>query len=81
MELHITSAEEKRVLQVAWLEIDTPAGNFVIHKGHAPMLVTLVPGKTILMRLKSGKQENIAASGGIVHITRTSVTIILSDYV
>jgi len=79
MELSITSPEEQHILKAAWFEIDTPVGNFVIHAGHAPTILTLLPHSTITIRLKSGKQEAIKASNGIVHITRKSATIILGD--
>lgn len=79
MQLQITSPEEKKVLQVAWFEIETPAGNFVIHLGHAPTILTLLPHRTIVIRLKNGKQKSIEAPSGIVNITRTSATIILGN--
>ena len=79
MELNITSPDEQHILKAAWFEIDTPVGNFVIHAGHAPTILTLLPNSTIIIRLKSGKQESIKASSGIVHITRKLVTIILGD--
>lgn len=79
MQLQITSPDQKKILQVAWFEIDTPAGNFVIHLGHAPMILTLLPHHTIVIRLKNGKQESIQAASGIVNITRNSATIILGD--
>jgi F0F1-type ATP synthase epsilon subunit len=79
MELHLVSPEEERKLRIAWFEIDTPAGNFVIHIGHAPMMVTLLPEHDIIIRLRSGKEEIIHAHGGLVHITRKTATIILGD--
>lgn len=79
MQLQITSPEETKILQVAWFEIDTPVGNFVIHLGHAPTILTLIPNHPIFIRLKSGKQESIKAPSGIVNITRTNATIILGN--
>lgn len=79
MELTIISPQEQRVLNIAWFEIDTPVGNFVIHAGHAPTILTLLPEHIITIRLKSGKQESIQAHRGIVHITRKSSTIVLSE--
>lgn len=79
MELRIVSAEEEQVLHVAWFEIHTPVGNFVIHIGHAPMMVTLLPERMITIRLKTGKQEIIHAHSGIADITRKTATIILGD--
>lgn len=79
MELHLVAPEEERTLFVAWFEIDTPAGNFVIHLGHAPMMVTLLANRDIVIRLRNGKEERIHAHGGLVHVTRKTATIILGD--
>ena len=79
MQLTISSPEEQHNLKAAWFEIDTPVGNFIIHAGHAPTILTLLPHSTIIIRLKSGKQEIIKASSGIVHITRKYSIIILGD--
>jgi F0F1-type ATP synthase epsilon subunit len=79
MLLTITSPEEQHILKAAWFEIDTPVGNFVIHAGHTPTILTLLPKSTITIRLTSGKQKTIQASRGIVHITRKASTIILGD--
>ncbi len=76
MELTIVTPESQRTIRIAWLEIETPAGNFVIQSGHAPMLVTLIPNHDIFVRLKNGKQENIFVRRGIVQITRRQTTII-----
>lgn len=79
MKLTITSPEQQHILKAAWFEIDTPVGNFIIHAGHAPTILTLLPQSTINIRLKSGKQETISAPSGIVHVTRKASTIILGD--
>lgn len=79
MELIISTPSEQKTLQVAWFEVDTPAGNFIIQAGHVPTLLTLARGHTIAIRLKSGKQENVVAPSGIVHVTRRRSTIILGD--
>jgi F0F1-type ATP synthase epsilon subunit len=77
MKLHIASPEEHKILTVAWFEIDTPVGNFVIQAGHAPTVLTLKPESYITIRLKSGKQESLQAHSGLVHVTRKLATIIL----
>ncbi len=71
------SPTARETKEIAWLEVDTPDGNFVIQPGHAPVLLILAPGKPVTCMLKSGRQEIIEASGGIVHITRTTATLLL----
>ena len=79
MKLTIISPFSKKELDIAWLELNTPAGSFVIQPGHAPTILTLSAHKEVTFCLKSGKQESFTAKQGIVDINRTSATIILSD--
>lgn len=79
MKLNIVSPFTKKKLEIAWLEINTPVGNFVIQPGHAPMIVTLSPFKEITICLTNGKQENYFIKQGIVDITRTTITILSSE--
>lgn len=79
MKLNIVSPFTKKTFDIAWLEINTPVGNFVIQPGHAPMIVTLTPFKEVTICLTSGKQENYLVKQGIVDITRTTVTLLSSE--
>ena len=79
MKLNIISPFSKKSFDIAWIEINTPVGNFVIQPGHAPMIVTLAPHKEITVCLKSGKQQNYFIKQGIADITRTTVTLLSSE--
>lgn len=65
--------------EVAWLEINTNVGNFVIQKGHAPTILVLQPRQEIIFRLKNGKEESIMAQSGVVEVTREQSTVILNE--
>lgn len=77
MKLIITSPEHHQEFQIAWIELNSPVGNFVILPGHAPMIITLKENMPVTYLLKTGHQESFDASGGIAHITRTDVTLLL----
>jgi len=79
MNLHIIRPLSKEELQIAWVEIETPVGNFVIQPKHAPMVLTLTPGEDITFCLSNGKQKSIPVKQGIVEITRNGATILLSE--
>lgn len=79
MDLHVISPLKRWTLPIAWIEINTPVGNFVIEEAHAPMIVTLSSNSTVLFCLTSGKQDSMNVLNGLVHITRESVTLLLSD--
>jgi F0F1-type ATP synthase epsilon subunit len=78
MQLHIASPTEKREEEIAWIEFDTTQGNFVILRGHAPMIMTLRPLSIVVYRLKSGKEETKKNVQGVVHITRSTITLLLT---
>jgi F0F1-type ATP synthase epsilon subunit len=78
MELHITSPQETQVFAIVWIEVPTPAGSFVIQPEHAPTLLIISPDKEITFCLKNGKQQSLLVSQGIVEVTRTIVTLIIT---
>lgn len=77
MQLHIISPTSKKSIRVAWLEINTTQGNFVIQPGHAPCIMTLAHNERFTYCLTSGKRESVPVTHGIVEIDRTGVTILL----
>ncbi len=77
MELQITGPTERRQVQVAWIEFNGTSGNFVIQRGHAPMVLTIAPNSSVIFRLTTGKQEVYRVAKGVVHVTRTGVTLIV----
>ena len=79
MNVILSSPSEYKTVEVVWLEINTPKGNFVIQKGHVPMIISLSENKPISYRLKSGKQESLMVRQGVASINRESVSIILSS--
>ena len=79
MELHIISPEQTVTHSVAWVEVETIAGNFVIHPGHAPTILLLSPDKELNFCLINGKQESLLVPRGIVEVSRTAVTLIINQ--
>jgi F0F1-type ATP synthase epsilon subunit len=79
MKLHIISPIDKKTYTIAWLEINTPIGNFVIQPGHIPTMLTLSPHKPLIFRLRTGKQETLLVQQGFVDITRDVATVLLSQ--
>lgn len=79
MKLEIITPTESVTRTISWLEVNTPAGNFVIQVGHAPTMLVLAPGQPLIYYLATGKQETMTVSKGIVHITRDSATVVMSD--
>jgi len=77
MELLIIAPTYKKEFSIAWLELETTVGNFVIQPGHAPTILLLAPHQTATFCLKNGKQETIPISGGIAHIQRDSATLLV----
>lgn len=81
MKLTLVSPTYTREIKIAWLEINTDAGNFVIQPGHAPMIVILAHNKRLTYCADTGKQESIVIQDGIADIARDGATIIINDTV
>lgn len=81
MELTIIRPTGKETRTIVWLEVDTQdAGNFVIKREHAPMVLSIAHGKPVTVLLTSGKQERFETkSGGFANIDRESITLILHE--
>lgn len=79
MKLKIVSSNDYITHDVAWLELNTPKGNFVIQGGHVPMILTLSAKHPVIFRLKSGKQKTFYPEHGIAEITREQATIIVNE--
>lgn len=79
MQLFITKPFEKININIEWIEIETVVGNFVIQPEHAPMVIELKPGIKAVYELPDGNQETIEVKTGLAHITRNSVTLLLSE--
>ena len=79
MEVTILTPVTKRTVTVAWVEANTPTGNYIIQLGHAPMILILSPNKDLIFHLPNGKQEIINVKDGLLEVTRTTTTAILDQ--
>jgi F0F1-type ATP synthase epsilon subunit len=79
MKLFMVSLDDKKSFDIAWLEVNTPTGNFVMQRGHAPMILILSPNKPLIYCLQNGQQESTTIQGGILHITREQATVVLTN--
>ncbi len=79
MQLIINSPSKKEVHEVAWVEFNTPTGNYIIQPGHAPTVLILSPSKPMMYALKNGKEEVVMVHQAIAEITRLYVRVLLAD--
>lgn len=77
MKLTILKPYDKEVYSVAWLEVNTNVGNFVLQNGHAPMILMLAKDKPLSYCLDNGQEVSTTISGGILKIDRQQATILL----
>lgn len=77
MNLKILSVEQARTVNVAWIEINTPVGNFIIQDGYTPTIFMLAQGKPLILCLADNSQETIDIKNGILEIDRIQATLLL----
>lgn len=76
-EVAFVTPTSQRTIMVAWLECQTPRGNLVIQKGHAPLVTALKPYTEVRFAHENGDVEAVELSGGVVEVLRNSATIIV----
>ncbi len=79
MQLQIARPTEKKLINILWIDLQTPVGSFVIQPEHAPMIIALKPDSFVTFALENGAQESVAVKQGIAHVTRESVTLLLNE--
>lgn len=77
MELSVISPTSKQEFSIAWIELETTVGNFVIQHGHAATVLLLTPNQSATICLNNGKQETIAIPGGIAYIKPAETLLLL----
>jgi len=78
MKLNVISPHAQTLYSIVWLEINTPEGNMVIQKDHAPMIIEIEPNSELLFMLESGKQMGIVVLQGFMHITRQDIKLLVT---
>jgi len=78
MELKIITPEKQETHKVAWVEIETLAGGFVILPGHAPMVATLKSDIDLIYCLENGKQETLRPTSGTAEVSRKDIKLLLA---
>lgn len=80
MQLSIITSSNQRTMQVEWVELNTVVGNVVIQQGHVPSVLILAPNSTVsYFILKNGQPESVTVKQAMAHVTRTDVTIIVTE--
>jgi len=79
MELMVLRPSGAQLFPVAWVELTTQTGSFMVQHQHVPMIVSLMPGSTIVFMVTSGKFESIAVQQCIVEITREKVIVFMNE--
>lgn len=79
IKLKIISPSSKTEHLVAWIEANTPEGNFIIQPNHIPTTLMLAPNKELIYCFQTGKHETLKLEKpGILHFTRKEATVLLS---
>ena len=79
MQLKIIGIDQSEQFNVAWVELQTKMGNFIIQPEHAPMIIELQPNSQIRFCLDNSKQKTFDILGGFAHVTRTDVTVLINN--
>jgi len=78
MKLSVINPHSIQCYTTVWIEINTPVGNMVIQKDHAPMIIEIQPNSEILLMQENGKQISILVKQGFIHITREEIKLLIT---
>ena len=79
MKFILISPTKSKEMDVEWIEVQTQESNFVIKKGHAPIIVILAPNKELSLGLKDGSTTIMTVAGGILEVNRNTATLLLTN--
>jgi F0F1-type ATP synthase epsilon subunit len=78
IELQIIRPTSKEIVNVEWIEIESPSGNFVVGAGHLPLISILkVRGRVIYKKAGTDKLKIVDSYGGFFKIQDDKATVIL----
>ncbi len=77
MNLKIVTTQKITDYEIDWAELNTPVGNMVIQKGHAPLMIELKSGHELKYQTTDGKKHALMIVQGIAHVTRFEIKILL----
>ena len=58
MKLTLVSTTNKQSFEVAWLEVNSSVGNFVMQRGHAPMILLLHHTNQLVIVYRMAKKNH-----------------------
>lgn len=80
MQLSIINTKGQSNFDIDWVELNTVVGNLVVQEGHVPSVLFLAPNSAMHYKsIKKNQPESITIKQAIAHITRTDVTIIITE--
>ncbi len=78
IELQIIRPTSKEVLDVEWIDVQTPTGDFVIGKDHSALVSTLKERGRITYRKHNSKHIQVVdCYGGLLKVESNVVVVIL----
>ena len=78
IELQIIRPTSKEVVDVEWVDVQTPSGDFVIGKDHSPLVSTLKERGRITYRKYNSKHIQVVdCYGGILKVENNVAVVIL----
>lgn len=70
--LFICSEKETREIKVEWIEVLSPAGEFLILRNHKPMISSVCDGESVRYKPVNGTPVSIFLSDCLLKIDRAS---------
>lgn len=80
MNITIVSSESVVTFETVKIEANSIAGHVTILEGHVPLLIPLIKDSEVFLDLSDGTRKTITVGQAIMHVTRTSISIIATMF-
>ena len=77
IEFTIVRPDKSEVFEVEWIDVQSPAGSFVVGLNHLPLITRLKIRGELSFKIKDGKIEKIETYGGYFKIESNKAIAVL----
>ncbi len=77
--LEIIGSMQSEIHSVAWVEIESPTGSFLVGYDHMPLISLIKKRSTLTFRKINGEERHIDIAGGIFKVADNKATILLEQ--
>ncbi len=77
--VNVISSASEQTLNLLWIEISSPTGDFVVGYGHKPLISLISPKSRITYETQENTMASFDVLGGLITISQNGINIFLFE--